>query len=119
MTKNEIYVDMLFWILPYIRNIQSQDKKIKSKDLSCYYESELIHNLPNKILTNEFTSSDISFLNYQAKYYYENCTPKISVLYSKNIEYINMLFILVPDELKNQLTWSGPQNNSIVNQETN
>lgn len=115
MTKNEIYIDMLFWILPYIRNIQSQDKKIKSEDLSCYYESELIHNLPNKILINEFTSSDISFLNYQAKYYYENCTPKISILYSKNIEYIKMLFDLVPDELKEQLKWLGPKNNPIIN----
>ncbi|MGG4665300.1 zinc ABC transporter substrate-binding protein [Providencia vermicola] len=115
MTKNEIYVDMLFWILPYIRNIQSQDAKIKSEALSCYYESELIHNLPNKILINEFTSSDISFLNYQAKYYYENCTPKISILYSKNIEYIKMLFDLVPDELKEQLKWLGPKNNPIAN----
>ncbi len=113
MTKNEIYVDMLFWVLPYIRNIQSQNKKIKSEDLSCYYESDLIHNLPNKILTNEFTSSDISFLNYQAKYYYENCTPKISILYLKNIEYIEMLFNLVPNELKEQLKWSGP-NKSFV-----
>lgn len=76
MIKNEIYADILFWILPYIRNIQSQSKKRKSEDLSYYYESELIHNRPNKILIDEFTSIDISFLNYQAKYYYENCTPK-------------------------------------------
>lgn len=108
MTKNEIYIDMLFWILPYIRNIQSQNKKIKSEDLSCYYESELIHNLPNKILINEFTSSDISFLNYQARYYHEKCNSTISILYSKNIEYIKLLFNLVPDDLKNQLEWSGP-----------
>lgn len=113
MKKNEIYIDMLFWILPYIRNIQSQSKDIKSEDLSCYFEAELIHNIPSKILIDEFNSSDISFLNYQAKYYYEKCSPKISILYSKNIEYIEMLFNLVPNNLRDQLNWSGP-NKSFV-----
>lgn len=108
MKKNEIYADMLFWILPYIRNIQTQSKWFKAKDISCYYESELIHNLSTKILVDEFTDNDVSFLNEQAKYYYDKCSPKISILYPRNIESIKLLFQLVPDELKNQLNWQGP-----------
>ncbi len=48
MTKNEIYIDMMYWILPQLRNIQSRGMIAKAKDKSCYYELQLIHNLPKK-----------------------------------------------------------------------
>ncbi|MGG4606937.1 zinc ABC transporter substrate-binding protein [Providencia sp. Me31A] len=110
MTKNEIYIEMLFWILPHIRNMQTQDKKCRLKDKSCYYESELIHNLPNKLLIDEFTSSDLSFLNHQARYYHDECNSTISILYNNNLELIRKLFELVPEDLRPQLKWNGPSN---------
>lgn len=108
MTKNEIYVEMLFGVLPHLRNIQTQDRQLRLKDMSCYYESELVHNLPNKLLNNAFTMNDISFLNNQAKYYHDKCNANISILYNSNLALIKKLFELVPNELKPQLEWAGP-----------
>ncbi|MBG2896761.1 zinc ABC transporter substrate-binding protein [Proteus mirabilis] len=110
MTKNELYIDMMYWILPQLRNIQSRGMIAKAKDKSCYYELQLIHNLPKKILSQDFDESDISFLNYQAKTYIEKCSSKISILYDGNVRYIKMLFDLVPNELRHQLRWNGPIN---------
>ncbi|HGN0027576.1 TPA: zinc ABC transporter substrate-binding protein [Proteus mirabilis] len=110
MTKNEIYIYMMYWILPQLRNIQSRGMIAKAKDKSCYYELQLIHNLPKKILSQDFDESDISFLNYQAKTYIEKCSSKTSILYDGNVRYIKMLFDLVPNELRHQLRWNGPTN---------
>ncbi|WP_353241911.1 zinc ABC transporter substrate-binding protein [Providencia sp.] len=108
MTKSEIYVEMLFWVLPHLRNMQTQDSKFRLEDMSCYYESELVHNLPNKLLNDAFTTNDIAFLNNQAKYYHDKCNTSISILYNSNLALIKKLFELVPNELKPQLEWMGP-----------
>ncbi|EOG1984174.1 TPA: hypothetical protein ACXI1D_002319 [Proteus mirabilis] len=76
MTKSEIYIDMMYWILPQLRNIQSRGMIAKAKDKSCYYELQLIHNLPKKILSQDFNESDISFLNYQLKHILKNAVRK-------------------------------------------
>src|SRR5699024_2717711 len=103
MKKNEIYIEMLKWALPYIRNVQSQNVFRKANDKSCYYEAELVHNLAPTILESNFSDHDIWFLNYQAKYYIENCSEDISPNYNGHIERIKKLFELVPPELKEKL----------------
>lgn len=108
MKKNEIYVEMLGRALTYIRNVQSQDSIRKAKDISCYYEAELVHNLLITIFDAEFEQHDIWFLNHQARYYYENCNTEISINYDKQVSFIKELFAMVPVELKNKLTWNGP-----------
>ncbi|TFZ49021.1 zinc ABC transporter substrate-binding protein [Serratia proteamaculans] len=108
MKKNEIYVKMLALALPYIRNIQSLGKKEKGRDMSCFFEAELIHNLTLTILISEFTEHDVWFLNNQAKYYFEKCNDDISPNYNQHIYYIGELFKIIPDELKPKLTWAGP-----------
>jgi len=108
MKKNEIYVRMLSLSLPYIRNIQSLDKKEKGRDVSCYFEAELVHNLTHTLLMPEFTEHDIWFLNNQSKYYFEKCNDDISPNYHQNVEYIKCLFKIVPDELRPKLLWNGP-----------
>lgn len=108
MKKNEIYVKMLALSLPYIRNVQSLDKKEKGRDMSCYFEAELVHNLTLTLLISEFTEHDIWFLNHQAKYYVEQCNDDISPNYNQHIDYIRRLFKIVPDELKSKLIWVGP-----------
>lgn len=106
--KNEIYIKMLSLSLPYIRNIQSLDVKDKGRDVSCFFEAELVHNLMHSLLVSEFTEHDIWFLNNQAKYYCEKCTDDISPNYSQQVEYIKELFKLVPESLKPKLHWKGP-----------
>ncbi len=54
MNKNDIYIKMLALALPYIINIQTHSKKVKGRDISCYFEAELIHNLYHSILDENF-----------------------------------------------------------------
>ncbi|MBK4717158.1 MULTISPECIES: zinc ABC transporter substrate-binding protein [Tenebrionibacter/Tenebrionicola group] len=108
MTKSEIYIQMFNLVLPYVRSIQSQNAWVKARDISCYFETELIHNLPKSILERDMVEHDIWFLNNQAKYYFEKCSSDISPNYDKNIEYIMALFKIVPDNLKPKLHWEGP-----------
>ncbi|EKM0148448.1 zinc ABC transporter substrate-binding protein [Cronobacter dublinensis] len=108
MNKNDIYVKMLSLSLPYIRSIQSLDKEEKGRDMSCYYEAELVHNLMHSLLIAEFTEHDLWFLNNQAKYYFEECSEEISPNYNQQISYIRELFAMVPDSLRSKLFWTGP-----------
>jgi hypothetical protein len=108
MKKNEIYIRMLSLTLPYIRNIQMMDPKEKGRDLSCYFEAELVHNLTHTLLTPEFSEHDLWFLNNQARDYSENCSDDISPNYIQHIEYIKELFKIVPENLRPKLVWRGP-----------
>ncbi len=108
MKKNEIYIKMLALTLPYIRNIQSHGELEKGRDMSCYFEAELVHNLTLTLLIPEFTEHDIWFLNNQAKYYFEKCSIDISPNYPQQIDFIKNLFKIIPDELKPKLIWVGP-----------
>ena len=106
MKKNEIYIKMLALSLPYIRNVQALNKK--EKDISCYFEVELIHNLSHTLLDPDFSEHDIWFLNYQAKDYYDKCNEDISPNYNQHLKYIRALFELVPERFKIKLSWNGP-----------
>lgn len=108
MTKSEIYIQMFNLVLPYIRSIQTQNVWVKARDMSCYFEAELIHNLPKSILEEDMVEHDVWFLNNQAKYYFEKCNADISPNYEQHIKYIKMLFKMVPDNLKSSLLWKGP-----------
>ncbi|MDF7666469.1 hypothetical protein PT273_01155 [Orbaceae bacterium ESL0727] len=112
MDKREIYLRMITSVLQYIRYIQSLDKKIKGKDISCYYEANLVHNLCYSVLNPDFEAHDIHFLNYQARNYIEDCNENISLNYNQHVKYIKELFKLVPLELRSQLLWSGPETSS-------
>ena len=77
MNKTTIYLNMLDLSFSYIRSIQTQGLFRKTTDRSCYYEAELVHNLTNNLLNKEIEEHDIHFLNYQTKYYTDNCNTKI------------------------------------------
>ncbi|WP_250209553.1 zinc ABC transporter substrate-binding protein [Morganella morganii] len=109
MKKNEIYVKMLSLSLPYIRNVQSLSDKEKASDSSCYFEAELVHNLMHTLLTSDFSEHDLWFLNNQAKFYFERCNEDISPNYIQHVEYIKLLFGIVPTDLKVKLLWDGPR----------
>lgn len=109
MKKNEIYLDMLFWSLPHIRNKSTQRPWSRIKDVSIYYESGLIYQLDSVLRHECFDKNDIWFLNSQARWYYEHCDEKKSILYSSQLERISALFALVPEDMKKELEWSGPK----------
>lgn len=51
---------------------------------------------------------DIHFLNHQEKYYVENFSAKISTNYEQQVRFIEEIFKLVPDDLKEYLYWERP-----------
>ncbi|MBI6164790.1 zinc ABC transporter substrate-binding protein [Serratia liquefaciens] len=108
MTKLEIYTKMFDLVLPYVRSIQSQNCWVKARDMSCYFETELIHNLPKSILEKDMVEHDVWFLNNQARYYFEKCNEDISPNYNQHLIYIKKLIDIVPEDLKSKLTWVGP-----------
>ena len=112
MTKNEIYLDILSSSLPYLRNIATHSLFRRMKDRSVYYETQLIHSFYLLLAKEHFEGGDIHFLNYHCKDYFDNCNQNISMLYDSNIEKISKLFFIVPEKLKCQLIWNGPDSNN-------
>jgi len=104
--KQEIYTELLFWALPAIRNTQSGSALQKALDKSSYQEAEFVHTLQHSILEPEFVDNDIHFLNFQARNYFEN--GKCSNPYQAQITLVNELFNLVPENLRGELLWQGP-----------
>lgn len=109
MTKNEIYIDILQVTLPYLRMVVSSSLFRRLRDRSAIYETQLIHGFYSLLSHEEFKDDDIRFLNYHCRYYYENCNDKISMIYSDHLKSFSDLFSIVPDHLKNQLEWKGPE----------
>lgn len=108
MEKNKVYLDMLFWVLPHIRNMSTHGPFTRLKDKSVYYESELVSQFHLLLRHREFDESDVCFLNTQARWYYENCDKPKSILYPSQVERISLLFTMVPEEMKGLLKWNGP-----------
>jgi len=91
--KQEIYRDMLRVILPSLRNGQSQSWWRKIRNQSDRYDSELIHNLYNSLFEGDFTDHDIHFLNFQARWYYENGKTSYNYPYLRKL--ITELFLFI------------------------
>lgn len=100
--KQEIYRELLGLSLPLIRNYQTLNFWAKAFNKTCYYESELVHNLYVSILDEGFTDHDIYFLNQQAKWYLDNCSSNVSPNYEKIKDLIEELENLVPESLRNK-----------------
>jgi hypothetical protein len=97
-SKQQIYQDLIQWILPHIRNVQLGGFWLKGRDRSCYFEAELIHNLSLSMFEEEFVDHDFWFLNYQASDYLHSCNSKISPLYDRNKRLIQELIDIIPPE---------------------
>jgi hypothetical protein len=105
--KQEIYRDLLWRLLPYLRTVSSLRWWQTGRRKELHYEAELIHNLPVSLLEPSFVDHDIGFLNAQAKWYLENAS-KNSPNYEANRAAIIELFSLVPEDLRAKLRWPGP-----------
>jgi hypothetical protein len=106
--KQIIYREMLRWTLPHLRNISRARWWRRVHDLSAFYESELVHNLPVSMYEPEFVEHDVWFLNFQARAYCEQCSASKSDLYPQQVERIRELFVIVPKHLRATLQWDGP-----------
>ncbi|OKP00296.1 hypothetical protein [Xenorhabdus eapokensis] len=109
MRKIIIYSNMLNKSLSYIRNVQTHSCFRKAFDKSCYMEAELLHNIVISLTDEEMTLHDIFFLNNHARFYLENTNDKECANYYSHQDDIKKLFSIVPEYLKNQLEWQGPQ----------
>src|SRR5262245_60646515 len=101
--KQEIYRELLSVCLPSVRNRLSSRLLLGRRRREAYALSQLCHNLWVSILDPNFGNHDVWFLNYQARAYVES--SKGSLGYEAMIRLIRELFLLVPDGLRNELTW--------------
>lgn len=98
---------MVFW---EERPFMFLSKKRLQTLRSAYNVAQLVHSFSGRHLYAEFTNSDIWFLNYHAKQYYETNDTK-GMLYEKLLICIQELFKEVPEERRHELTWPGPPGN--------
>ncbi|MGJ0626388.1 hypothetical protein [Xenorhabdus bovienii] len=109
MKKNNIYSNMLWKSLSYIRGMQTQSFLKKGLDKSCYFEAELLHSVVLSIREEDITTYDIFFLNNHARFYLDNADEKKCANYNSHEDDIKALFSIVPEHLKEKLEWSGPE----------
>ncbi len=106
--KQKEYQEILKKILPWLRNVSTWGWYQKCRDKSCYYDAELVHNLPISLWEEDFVDHDIWFLNHQARIYYEECNTQLSPNYESIVECISNLFDMIPEDKKQQIEWDGP-----------
>lgn len=107
--KQEIYLEILGMVLPLLRNIQGQSRLHRLTSRGFFLDAELVHNLPACLIQAEFTKQDVLWMNTQARMYVEKGNPKNCAFLEEFNILIFELFVLVPDNLRNQLTWVGPK----------
>ncbi|MDG1642590.1 hypothetical protein DA718_17760 [Klebsiella huaxiensis] len=110
MNKKDVYLEIYRCSLQHIRNVSKLSLWGRFRDKSVYYESQLIHKFCFLLRGEVFNDADIDFLNWGARYYYEECDIKKSIIYNEQLRRFSILFSLVPETMKSQLTWKGPGN---------
>jgi len=108
--KQKIYYDIMEWMLPFMRNIQTHSAWHRFRYGSFYPEMELVHNMHRILVLPEFTEYDVHWLNSQAKIFVERGDNPVHALHETITALIAELFTLVPEPLKSKLTWTGPAN---------
>jgi hypothetical protein len=108
--KQKLYFDILERILPFMRNIQTHTRWARFRYGSFYPEMELVHNMHRLLVMPEFTEYDVHWLNSQARIFVERGENPVHGFYEPVRACIKQLFALVPDPLRSQLRWSGPDN---------
>jgi hypothetical protein len=106
--KQKEYQAILVKILPWLRNVSTWSWLQRFRDKSCYFDTQLVHNLPISMWEEDFVDHDIWFLNHQARAYVERCNPQISPNYDAVVVCIRNLFKMIPEERKAELEWGGP-----------
>lgn len=109
MTRKQlIYVEILRWVLPQLRNAATQTKRswLNWRRLpNTYPEAELVHNIPPLLTDPEFKNFDVYWLNTQAQNYVRCCRQQPRPGSHNNLALIAELISLVPANLRPLLTW--------------
>jgi len=108
--KQEIYREILRYALPWIRNASGSTSCTAATLRAIHEEAEYVHELPDLLFVEEFTSSDVSFLNIHARIYLERANLTLCLNYNIHRGLIRDLFALVPHEMQEDLQWTGPTN---------
>ena len=116
--KQELYEILLHHGFVLIRNQQSQCKfsawwrlspwKWKRVGTLSYEVAQFLHNVPPVADSEEFGERDLRFLNVDARSFFEQMLAR-SFGYSFFFSPVKQLFDLVPEGMKDQLEWDGPQ----------
>ncbi len=119
--KQEIYRELLRHALPHFRNTLSQFQRIRCFRVltrkqqiflrNTYEVAEFVHNLYVSVSEENFTFHDIWFLNYQARSFLECADERNCDSYRVFAHYVQELFRIVPDNLRADLQWEGPEGN--------
>jgi hypothetical protein len=112
--KQQLYCEILECILPFIRNIQTHSSWDRWRYGAFYPEMELVHNMHRIVIFPEFTEHDIYWLNSQARIFVNRGNNPVHGFYEPIVAIIAELFSMVPEPLKQKLTWRGPELNSCI-----
>jgi hypothetical protein len=106
--KQEIYREFLQFGLPSLRGVRYVRWWQRARRHALYVEAEFLHNLYVTILEPEFLNHDIWFLNHQARWFLTHADPRHTATYHHHRGLIGELFTLVPERLRDDLEWPGP-----------
>jgi hypothetical protein len=106
--KQVIYRELLQFGLPSLRSVRHLRWWQRALREALYVEAEFLHNLYVTILEPDFMDHDIWFLNNQARWFLTHADPKHLACYFHHERLIHELFALVPERLRDKLTWQGP-----------
>lgn len=107
--KQHLYRWMLMKVVDF-RRLGSFDTSISAhkellKDLAL--QADLLHGIPQAIISPEITDKDVNFLNRHARYYLSNARSE-----APNYRFFKLmiyqLFGLVASQRQADLQWSGP-----------
>ncbi len=107
--KQEIYRELLRFGLPYLRSVWSLRWWERARRRALYEEAEFLHNLGVSILDPEFGDHDLWFLNHQARRFLEHADPRHAPCCEHHRRLVRELFALVPEPLRHNLEWAGPE----------
>jgi len=104
--KQKLYYEILEMLLPALRNIQQHPAWRRIAYGAFYPEMELVHNLHRILIIPEFTEYDVHWLNSQARIFVERGKNPAHGCYKPIASKISEVFRLVPEDLRQKLTWS-------------
>ena len=106
--KQQIYMDIMFWILPQARNVQTWPAWRRLLHGNIYVDLEFVHNIPPLMAHADMTEQDVYWLNTQACNYATACEASPRDECRTILSYIRDLVDMVPPELRGHLRWDGP-----------
>ena len=107
--KQELYIHLASFTLASMRNLHTwRNRWLIWKYGNFLPELELVHNLHHLLVNPDFEVYDIYWLNTQAKQFVQNCSKERNY-YHLVCNDIKELIALVPDNLKAELRWQGPE----------